>query len=324
MPVTFKKHARRTGNNNLKTKKMKKIAMICMMVGIFYQLSAFSNESFTVAVPDTISNPNDESDTTRIVIGKKEVNIFESEDGTTVDIKKRSDEEDEDEMEFDEESEPRKKKFTGHWDSFGIGMANFMDADYSMSRTPETNFMDLNTGKSTNININAFQQGFGLGTNHVGIVTGLGLEINDYFFDNNNSIIKNSETGVIEEYDYDLLGVNLNKSKLVTTYLVLPLLIEFNFGKNSNPYDRFYISGGVIGGVKLGSKTKVVYKEDGNKEKRKNKDDFNINPLKYGLTLRAGYKDFQVYTNYFLTPFFEDNKGPELYAFSIGVAFNID
>lgn len=293
--------------------------MICMMVGMFYQLSAFSDEFNTVAVQDTVKKSAEETDTTRIRIGKKQVDIVENEDGTSVDITD-IDKDDEDEKDW-EEKKPRKRKFSGHWDSFGIGMANFLDADYSMSRTPETNFMDLNTGRSTNINLNAFQQGFGLGTNHIGITTGLGLEINDYFFDNNNSITKNSETGVIEVLDYD---INLTKSKLVTTYLVLPLLLEVNIGANSNPHDRFYISGGIIGGVKLGSKTKVVYKEEGDKEKKKKKDDFNINPLKYGLTLRAGYKDFQVYTNYYITPFFEDNKGPELYAFSVGIAVNID
>ena len=294
--------------------------MIGLMVGIFYQLSAFSGELYTIAVQDTVTKSNDGTDTTRIRIGKKQVDIVENDEGTSVDIKDIDKKGDDDDEKAFESNKSRKRKFNGHWDSFGFGMANFLDEDNSMSRTPETNFMDLNTGRSWNININAFQQDFGLGTNHIGVVTGLGLEINSYFFDNNNSIIKNSE-GVIERYDYD---INLSKSKLVTTYLVLPLLLEVNIGDDSNPHDRFYVSGGIIGGVKLGSKTKVVYKEDGNKEKKKNKDDFNINPLRYGLTLRAGYKDFQVYTNYYLTSFFEENKGPELYAFSVGIAFNID
>jgi hypothetical protein len=83
------------------------------------------------------------------------------------------------------------------------------------------------------------------------------------------------------------------------------------------------LGAGVIGAVKLGSHTKVVYHNDG-KQKDKNRDDFNLNVLRYGVTARAGYEMVQVYGTCWLSPMFEKGKGPELYPFEIGIALTIN
>jgi hypothetical protein len=75
--------------------------------------------------------------------------------------------------------------------------------------------------------------------------------------------------------------------------------------------------------VKLGSHTKVVYHDDG-KQKDKNRDDFNLNVLKYGVTARAGYEMIQVYGTCWLSPMFEQGRGPELYPFEVGLALTIN
>ena len=88
---------------------------------------------------------------------------------------------------------------------------------------------------------------------------------------------------------------------------------------------KFFISGGVIGGVKLASKTKVIYFENGDKKKDKAKDDFNISALRYGFTARIGYKKLNLYGNYYPMALFEDGGGlvggDNLYPFSIGLSF---
>jgi hypothetical protein len=83
------------------------------------------------------------------------------------------------------------------------------------------------------------------------------------------------------------------------------------------------LGAGVTGAVKLGSHTKVVYHDDG-KQKDKNRDDFNLNLLRYGVTARAGYEMVQVYGTCWLSPMFEKGRGPELYPFEIGLALTIN
>ncbi len=246
-------------------------------------------------------------DTTRIKLGDKDISIIEDDEGTNVEIR------DAEKKDDDEKKAHKKKKFKGHWTGFEIGLNNFFDSDLSMSRSPEESWMDLNTGKSWNVNLNFHQTSLGLIGNRFGLVTGLGFEFNNYQFDGNNSIEESG--GEIRELD--LTGYSLNKSKLTTTYLNVPLLLEVQIGGEKRS-KRLHISGGVIGGLKIGSHTKYVYREEGRKEKLKNRDDFYINPLRYGLTLRAGYHQAKLYAVYYPVSFFEKDKGPELYPFNVG------
>lgn len=144
----------------------------------------------------------------------------------------------------------------------------------------------------------------------------MGLEFNNYRFDGDNSIIKDPVTREIVSLEYDA-GTYIEKTKLAATYLTVPLLLEFQIPVSG--HKRIHISGGVIGGLKIGSHTKVVYKEDGSKQKDKINDDFNLSPLRYGVTARIGYRALKIFATYNLTQMFETGQGPELYPVSIGL-----
>jgi hypothetical protein len=79
-----------------------------------------------------------------------------------------------------------------------------------------------------------------------------------------------------------------------------------------------FFSLGLIGGLKIGSHTKVVYEDGGDKNKDKNRSDFFLSPFRYGYTARAGYGFLKVFANYYNTTLFEKNKGPQLHPFTIG------
>ena len=175
--------------------------------------------------------------------------------------------------------------------------------------------MPLNTGKSWNWNLNIIDYGFGLGTDKVGIVSGLGFEFINYSFDGQNNIRKDDVTREIIEYVHTYAG-NITKSKLNMTYLTAPLLLEFQI---PTPRKRIYISAGVIGGLKLWSNTKIKYTVNGEKSKEKAKGDYNLSPLRWGLTARVGYRALGFYANYYMTPLFKEDRGPELYPFSVGL-----
>ncbi|MGM0666001.1 MAG: outer membrane beta-barrel protein [Bacteroidota bacterium] len=254
----------------------------------------------------------------KIRMGRRGLEILETPEGTKMDWKKYEEEEfyqDEDDKEMRRRD---RRRFSPHWAGFELGINNYVTSDYSMSLPSELNYMDLNTGKSFNVNINFAQLGIGF-SRHFGIATGLGLEFNDYKFEGNNNITKDEDGVIVPYYPED--GIQYEKTKLTTTYLTMPLMLEAQVPVRSRR--TLNIAAGVIGGVKIGSHSKVVY-YDGGKQKVKENDDFSLSVLRYGPTVRLGYEGFQVYATYYMNGLFIENKGPELYPFQIGIAFSFN
>lgn len=210
----------------------------------------------------------------------------------------------------------KKKRFKGHWSGFEFGLNNYLTDDFSV--TPDEEYMEINTGKSWNFNLNFAQFSIPLIRDRFGLVTGLGIEWCNYHFSNGNTIDKNQSTHQIEPVDISHLA--MKKNKLTTTYITTPLLMEVQIGNSSNRDKRMAVSAGLIGGLKIGSYTK--YKTSDSKEK--NKDDFYLQSFRYGFTARINYDSFGFYFNYYNVPLFVKDKGPELYPFAAGllVSFN--
>ncbi|MCU0379234.1 MAG: hypothetical protein MUC78_13350, partial [Bacteroidales bacterium] len=124
---------------------------------------------------------------------------------------------------------------------------------------------------------------------------------------------------VIPVYPPD--GIRFEKTKLNTTYAVLPIILEGQIPVSGRK--TINIGAGFIGAIKLGSNTKMVYYEN-DKKKFKNKDDFSLNLLRYGVTARVGYEMFHVYGTTYFSPMFEKGLGPELYPFEVGIALTFN
>jgi hypothetical protein len=203
-----------------------------------------------------------------------------------------------------------KPRFKGHWAGFEMGINSFSNVNYT-GFTP--NFMDLNQNKSFEVGINFLQYSFGLQQEkkNIGLVTGLGFTFNDYRLSNPWTLV--NDGGVIKPVALNQSG--LSKSKLSVTYLSIPLMLEFQIPVNGN-HKRIYLSAGAIGGIKLGSHTKI--KRDG--DKSKSRDDFNISPFRCGATTRIGYRGINIFGTYYFTTFYKNNRGPELFPFTIGIA----
>lgn len=246
-------------------------------------------------------------DTTKVQLGKKGMSIVEGEDGYKIDIVEMD--EDKDDSKENKESKSNTKKFKPHYAGFEVGLNNFLNPDYTLHTGT---FMNLNTAKSWNYNLNFLEYGIGLGTSYVGIVSGMGIEWSNYVFDANNSI-EEADNGDIISRPAPYPGIS--KSKLSMTYLTAPLLLEFQIPAGKK---RVHISAGLIGGVKLGSKTKIKYL-DGGKQKEVLKDDFSLSPLRYGATFRIGYRALDIFANYYFSPLFGETASPELHPFSIGL-----
>ena len=202
-------------------------------------------------------------DTVRIILGSRGISIVEGEEGTQIKIVEMDEAKPNDNSSTTHKN--KKKKFRPHFAGLEIGLNNFVTPDFSMVLPPDERYMNLNTGKSWNWNLNIIDYGFGFGTDKVGIATGLGFEFTNYNFDGQNSIRKDPVTGEIMEYVPDYAG-NITKSKMNITYMTAPLLLEFQIPAGRK---RIHISGGVIGGVKLWSNTKMKYTVSGENPRRK-------------------------------------------------------
>lgn len=254
----------------------------------------------------------DNGDTVRVKLGSRGISIVEGDEGTEIKITEM--EEPEDEENDGAPEKKKKKKFKPHYAGFEIGFNNFLNDNMEMQLPDGAEYMDLNTGKSWNFNLNIIEYGLGFSSDKVGIVTGLGFELSNYVFDANNTILKTD--GVIEGItpEEPQAGGTVVKSSLRTTYITAPLLLELQIPAGKK---RIHLSGGIVGGVKIGSRTKVKF--EGPKSSRPVKDDYNLSALRYGATVRVGYRAINLFANYYMTPLFSGADDPELFPFSIGL-----
>ncbi|WP_372774483.1 outer membrane beta-barrel protein [Mangrovibacterium sp.] len=207
--------------------------------------------------------------------------------------------------------------FKGNWAGIFVSMNGLDQADYSMYTEVDDDFLKPTLWKSNGISINLIQGSVSLqrNRNFIGLVTGLGLDIQTYSLNQNTSIRK----GASRIEPIYLAYEDNQKSKFSSTYLTVPALIEFQIPINHFA-NRLYFSAGVIGSLRLSTHTKVKYRLDGKKQKLKVPGDFYLNDLRVSGTIRVGYRWINLFATYDLQPLFVDGKGPELYPFSIGLA----
>jgi hypothetical protein len=106
----------------------------------------------------------------------------------------------------------------------------------------------------------------------------------------------------------DTLGF-AKKSHFITNYLDIPLELRFTTNP-SDPARSFKVAVGARVGVLFDSKTKMKYSKDGEVKKLKDFQNFNLTPIRYGVFLRVGVGNFNVFTYYNMNPLFKEGKGP--------------
>jgi hypothetical protein len=162
-------------------------------------------------------------------------------------------------------------------------------------------------------------------TNKFYLEWALGVSWYDFKFLNNNTVVVKDDSRISFEEDFN--DVSFIKSRMEVTYLHASAVPMFNFGKQRdgrkwrNYNSGFRIGAGPYAGYRVGSSTKQVYKEDGDKQKIKNKDNLYLNNVRYGVRLQVGFKSADFFFNYDINELFATGKGPKLNAFSFGITF---
>lgn len=281
---------------------------------------AFSNAVFSQNEKSekTILSVNEEVNKTEVIVPGVKIEVNEFSDTLsiiTLGHKRFEIIEDHDDVKVRMTRIPR-EEFKGHFAGFELGFNMLMTSDFSTNLPEDAKFLELNSGKSINVGLNFLQYSIGLQKlhNNFGLVTGLGINFSNYRFDSPYILTKDEDTG---QTTYYITDRSVRKNKLVTTYLNIPLLVELAVPAKGD--HRFFINAGGFCGFNLGAHTKVVYNNNGNKEKDKSHSDYNIRPIQYGIMARMGYRFLKLYATYNMTSLFEAEKGPEVYPFTVGL-----
>jgi len=147
---------------------------------------------------------------------------------------------------------------------------------------------------------------------------GLGFKVQQYNADRNYAFVKEGDK-TIQLRPED--GRFYSKSRLVQWYMHLPIMVEYQ--KKLSKKSNFFVQAGVELGLKLSSKSSVVYRDDRKKKtKEKMGTGMNVNPLTADAKVEIGFNSFALYGRYGLIQLFRKNRGPEVIPVAAGVIWH--
>jgi hypothetical protein len=233
------------------------------------------------------------------------------------------DDDDDNDSDWYQNRESRYGRKTRHSVNFDLGVNNYLSDGKFPDDTDE--LYSVRPWGSWYLGINSTQR------THVGgkfyIEWGAGLSWYNFKFQKDNILMSKDENGVI--FAEDDRDVNFIKSKLTASYVnasFIPMLDFGGRGKKTRFWDsygsNFRIGIGPYAGYRIGSHSKLVYKDDG-REKDKDRNNYYLNNFRYGVRLQLGIRSTDIFFNYDLNDLFSTNKpnNPKLNAFSFGLIF---
>lgn len=170
--------------------------------------------------------------------------------------------------------------------------------------------LKLRTGKSVNVNIWIFMQKLNIAKHIVNLKYGLGLELNNYHFDDKRVRFSENPTS----FTLDPNASNVSKNKLAADYVTVPLMLNFNFTPNRSR--NFGFSAGVSAGYLYSARQK--FKTGGKKEKTH--DDFDLEPWKLSWIGELQLGPVRFYGSYAMNNMWK--KGLDMTPYSVGLRFS--
>jgi hypothetical protein len=203
-----------------------------------------------------------------------------------------------------------------NWWIFDVGFSNYADnSNYVTAASsgfvaPGINEDDLKLkgGNSRNINVWFFMQKLNIAKHIINLKYGLGLELNNYSFDNTKLIFAKKPTLIAEG------TTDFKKVKLATDYLTVPIMLNFNFTPNRKK--GFGVSGGISAGYLYSSR----YKNKEGGDKNKVKSGFDLEPFKLSYIGELSLGPIRLYGSYAMKNMWE--KGLDMTPFNFGFRFS--
>jgi hypothetical protein len=173
-----------------------------------------------------------------------------------------------------------------NWLIVDLGFTNYTDKTNYAGATAQTfapgsnsNWFNLKNNKSVDVNIWFFMQRLNVVKHVVNLKYGLGIELNNYRYQDNIKYMTNAAT---QATTVIMDTVSYSKNKLAADYVTVPFMINFNFTPQLK--EGFGISVGISAGYLYSSRQKTISSEFG---KKKNFDDFDLNPWKLSWIAEA-------------------------------------
>lgn len=204
-----------------------------------------------------------------------------------------------------------------NWWILDLGFSNYNDQTVYTSAAAQAiapgsteDWFELRPGKSRSVNIWFVMQRVNLIKHAVNLKYGLGLELNNYHFDDKRIRFSKSPTLIDQGY------TDVSKNKLAADYLTVPMMLNFNFTPGNRNNRSFGLSAGVSAGFLYSSRQKI--KADGDVDKTKGNFDLRKWKLSYVGELTLG--PVRLYGSYAFKSMFE--KGLDMTPYNVGFRFS--
>lgn len=234
----------------------------------------------------------------------------------TIDITIGGDDDDD----YDDDENKQPSNVSTNWFIFDLGFANMRDN--TVYGSPEANAylnanggapftaddLDLNTGKSSNVNLWFFMQKLNITKHVLNLKYGLGMEMYNYRY--KKAISYNDDPSFIFRD-----SISFSKNKLFVNYLTVPLMLNLN--PTPDKKRGFTLSAGVSAGYRIGSRNKQISDERG---KEKNKGDFDLEPWRFAYIAEMGIGPVRVYGSYSVNALHQN--GLQQYPYTVGLRFS--
>ena len=181
-----------------------------------------------------------------------------------------------------------------NWWIVDLGFSNYSDesnyttaaADGFVTGGIGKDDLKLKAGKSRNVNLWFFMQKLNIAKHVVNLKYGMGLELNNYHFDNGHVVFAKNPTQIFP-------GPEENKKvKLAADYLTVPIMLNFDFTPRRKR--GFGFSAGVSAGYLYSSRFKIKDGGDVNKIK----DDFDLERFKLSYIGEISLGPVRLYGSY--------------------------
>ena len=206
----------------------------------------------------------------------------------------------------------RNSNLSTNWWIVDLGFSNLDDqSNYAAAQSQgfvgpgvgEDQF-DLRTGKSINVNVWFFMQRLNVIKHVVNLKYGLGLELNNYSFDDTRMrFSKNPTTITLQE--------EVKKVKLAADYITVPMMVNFNFTPRRK--NGFGLSAGASAGYLYSSRMKLKNNDD----KSKLHDDFDLKKWKLSYIGELNLGPVKLYGSYAMNNMWE--KGLDQTPYNVGI-----
>ncbi|MBI5370512.1 MAG: outer membrane beta-barrel protein [Sphingobacteriales bacterium] len=198
-----------------------------------------------------------------------------------------------------------------NWWIMDLGFSNYTDnSSYPNVLTAGVSKDDLQAraGRSRNVNLWFFMQKLNITKHVLNLKYGLGLELNNYHFENDKIIFTKNPTLITQGID------SRKKVKLAADYLTVPMMLNINFTPNRKR--GFGISGGVSAGYLYSARFKT--KNDG--DVKKVKSDFDLERFKLSYIGELSLGPVKLYGSYATKNMWQ--KGLDMTPYTLGFRFS--